>query len=143
MRMNSIVSISLICVALAGVASCGEQSNSDGSAPSARMASQSVKQADLKIVGYGPQGTDAGKAFNVQTSGESALWVKLNHPAAGAGAGIWWGGRKLDSSVSGNVISALVPGQLYENAGRYPLQVRVEGGDPAVSTSNIVYFVVK
>lgn len=144
MRIHGVLSISLLCVTLGGVASCGKTDDSAASIlPASATSGQAELQADLEIVGFGPHGTQPGKAFNVQSSGQSALWLKLNHPAAGSGAAIWWGSHQLDSSVSGDVISAFVPAQLYANAGRYPLLVRVKGGDASGTVSNTVYFVVK
>lgn len=144
MRKKILFPLSFFCVVLVGVVSCGKQDNPVTSAPSASETSVSAGQlqTDLKIVGYGPSGTEAGKTFNAQASGEAALWVKLNHPASGLAPAIWWGNHRLDSVVSGAVISALVPPALYAEAGRYPLQVRVKG-DSSASKSSIVYFVVK
>lgn len=144
MRKRHLFPLSVLCVALAGVVSCGKQNDAATPAPAASQSSVSdgQLQTDLKIVGFGPSGTEAGKAFNAQASGEAALWVKLNHPASGPAAAIWWGNQPLDSAVSGNVISAVVPSALYADAGRYPIQVRVKG-DSSADKSSIVYFVVK
>lgn len=145
MNKKNLFSMSLLCIALTGIVSCDKQDNSTTSVTpaSADSGHGGQQQAELEIVGYGPQGTEAGKSFNAQSSGESALWVKLNHPAAGSKAAIWWGSHRLDSSVSGDVISALVPAELYANAGRVPLQVHVTGGSSPEDKSTIVYFVVK
>lgn len=144
MRNNKMLGSLLLCISVAGVASCGKQDSSTASvqpAPATTVA-DGQQQADLKIVAYGPKGTDSGKSFNTQSSGDSALWVKLNHPNGGSDAAIWWGDHRLNSAVNGTVISAVVPSSFYADAGRYPLQVRAKG-DSLGGKSNIVYFVVK
>lgn len=145
MRNKRLVESLLLCVALAGVAACGKQDNSAATvAPTTATAGvDGQQQRDLKIVAYGPEGTEAAKAFNVQSSGESALWVKLDHPAVGSDAAIWWGDQRLDSSVSGDTITALVPASLYANTGKYPLQIRANNGGSSGTKSSVVYFTVK
>lgn len=145
MRNNKFFKTSILCVALVGVASCGKQDNSTASVPPAPAVAgaNAQQQTNIKIIAYGPEGTETGKSFNVQSSGESALWVKLDHPAVGSEAAIWWGNQRLDSSVSEDTITALVPAKLYTNAGKYSLQVRAHDGNSHEKESNVVYFTVK
>ena len=96
----------------------------------------------LKVVAYAPQNVKAAEGFNVQVSGQSALWIKVDHSVAGSPAAIWWDDRPLDSSVNGDVVSALVPASLYAAPGVYSLQVRL-GTDGQGQRSNVVQLTVK
>lgn len=132
------------CLFVVVLASCGKNDSAVvvPAATSNVMATDPQTQSDIKIVQYGPRQTSAGYAFNAQASGQAALWMQLAHPAMAVDTAIWWGDYRLESAVSGTVISAVVPAERYAIAGRYPLQVRVGSGVTG-KTSNVVYFVVK
>ncbi|CAO3440077.1 hypothetical protein [Azospirillum argentinense] len=71
---------------------------------------------------YGPTVTEAGKPFNPQPDGSSALWLRTSsrlHPGAYA----LLDDIPLTSTVAGNILSALVPRRLIEAPGRRWLQV--------------------
>jgi len=141
MRMKSLFVALPLCLALVAIVSCGKEDKSATATSSTPAAIDQQGQSNFQIVQYGPNESSAGVAFNTQSSGQAALWVKLDHPVSGSNAAIWWGDHRLESTVSGNVASAVVPAELYAVAGKYPLQFRV--GTGTNDKSNIVYFVVK
>lgn len=144
MRIKSLCTTLPICLALVAIVSCNKEDKSATatSSPTALTTIDQQGQSNFQIVQFGPKESDAGVAFNAQSSGQAALWVKLDRPAAGSSAAIWWGDHRLESAVSGNVISAVVPAERYTTVGRYPIQVRV-GSGAKEKRSNVVYFVVK
>jgi hypothetical protein len=144
MRIKSLCTTLPICLVLVAIVSCGKEDKSTTaiSSPPALTAIDQQGQSNFQIVQYGPKESGAGVAFNTQSSGQAALWVELDHPATGSRAAIWWGDHRLESAVSGNVISAVVPAERYTTVGKYPIQVRV-GSGANDKRSNVVYFVVK
>jgi hypothetical protein len=97
--------------------------------------------SNLAIVSWGPNGTRAGVAFNAQPNGVAAFWVNVDREL-GSKAYITLNGFKLNSTVSGKLITAAVPATLYAQPGTYPLNV-VDVIDGKEVTSNSVNFVVK
>ena len=127
------------------IAACsnGNDSTEGAVAPATSSAPTSQLAPDeLKVVGYAPENIKAGQTFNVQASGESALWIKLNHSIAGSSAAIWWDDSRLDGPVNGDVISTMVPANLYAMPGTHSLQVRL-GKDGQGQKSNVVKVTVK
>ena len=101
--------------------------------------SSGPKQVTLK--GYGPMDIQAGKPFNVQPDGLSAIWTDTVDAPKSAVPVL--AGKKLPgSSVNskGSVVSGLVPPELYAKAGSYPLYIL----DQATGKkSNEIMFIVK
>ena len=85
-----------------------------------------------------PGGTEAGRGFQIQPRGDSALSV--HGTGFRRGSAVVLGGRRLETTF-GNAgwITASVPPALYANPGRLELQVV----DPAGRTSNAVLFDVR
>jgi len=89
-------------------------------APSAQPA-PAAQSGALFIVKFGPESTTAGQVFNAQPSGESALWVTAeNIPTKTV---IVFNNTNLKSFVGkdGKLITAIVPKNMYEKPGSYPL----------------------
>ncbi|MEO8839003.1 MAG: hypothetical protein ABI351_09850, partial [Herbaspirillum sp.] len=121
----------------------GNDSTAGAAAPATVSAPTSQSASDeLKVIGYAPERIKAGQAFNVQASGGSALWMKLDHSMTGSPAAIWWDDHRLDGPVNGDVISTMVPASLYATAGTHSLQVRL-GKDGQGRKSNIVKVTVE
>lgn len=78
----------------------------------------------LRILHWGPRDIVAGEAFNVQSNGANALWVRTR--GAPPDTIIEANGRPLESSVQGNgeLVAALVPAQLTSKPGRLVLVLR-------------------
>ncbi|WP_038364557.1 hypothetical protein [Bosea sp. UNC402CLCol] len=74
------------------------------------------------VLAYGPASTRQGALFNVQASGESALWMKLS-AAAGVGASVMLDDQPLKTVVNGAVVTALVPTHQLSKPGRRWLKV--------------------
>jgi GT2 family glycosyltransferase/glycosyltransferase involved in cell wall biosynthesis len=83
-----------------------------------------------------PAGTTAGTAFNPQPGGEAAIVVECSNVTPGTV--VVMGSKMLVSSYGkDNLISALVPRDLYAQAGRVPVQLLNDFGE-----SNTVEFEV-
>lgn len=127
------------------MAACSNGNDSTGGtvAPATSSASASqLAQDELKVIAYAPEKIKVGQPFNVQASGESALWMKLDHSMTGSPAAIWWDDHRLDGPVNGDVISTIVPASLYAAAGTHSLQVRL-GKDGQGRKSNVVKVTVE
>lgn len=76
----------------------------------------------LKIIKFGPKQTFAGQDFNVQPSGKSALWFKVDGSFSRS-MHLRWDDHKLDVRVnpSNRVVSAYIPNYLYNSPGKHSL----------------------
>jgi hypothetical protein len=83
-----------------------------------------------------PASTIAGQAFNAQLDGSAALSV--NAQGALAGTVIIFGGVELDTVYGKDVLTALVPADLYANPGTLEVFLRYQGTE-----SNRLPFVVQ
>ena len=97
--------------------------------------------ASLTVTSWGPNATQAGVPFNVQPDNSAAFWVNVNQNLQ-SDAVMVFHGVKLHSVVSGKLVTAGVPGDLYTQAGTYPLYVAEEVKGKEI-ISNTVYFVVQ
>lgn len=70
---------------------------------------------------FGPDEIKAGQPFNRQPNGESAIWAEAEN--ASPATVFVLNGTELESTVSrdGTVVTAPVPGKLYERPGEYSL----------------------
>ena len=77
---------------------------------------------DLKFPQWGPRMVTAGKPFNVQADGVSALWFGMDgavHPNTMEG---WIGDRKVELAITSHRGGSLaVPADLLAKAGNYPV----------------------
>ena len=76
----------------------------------------------MEIVNFGPNEVSAGKPFNVQPTGESAMWIKASRPV-GPDSKIVIGETRLPTVISGDVLTAVVPVPLYSEAGQKHLTI--------------------
>lgn len=97
--------------------------------------------SNISITSWGPHTTQAGVAFNAQADGEAAFWVNVSQELS-SNATIVFNGVNLKSTISGKLITAIVPVNLYAQAGTYPLYV-VDVIDGKEVKSNSVDFIVK
>jgi hypothetical protein len=74
----------------------------------------------LEVVDFGPQQVRAGEPFNVQANGESAIWVRFNHPTD-PGFRLRLGDTVLETTFEGDVLTAIVPAAATEKPGKLPL----------------------
>jgi hypothetical protein len=120
--MNKFLHVAAVC----GIASalllggCSEKKEASPVPETSQAA-----EANLQITKWGPQSTKVGQGFNVQPSGESALWFEA--PAIGGlhTYEVWFGDTKLEnvSIVQNKGGSALVPSKLLAQAGKYPVYI--------------------
>lgn len=82
-------------------------------------AKQESKSLVLKK--YGPTETRAGQVFNKQPNGESAIWAETEN--ATPTTVFVLNGVTLESApqAEGKAVTAIVPKNLYEKPGEYPL----------------------
>lgn len=78
---------------------------------------------DLTVLNFGPSPINAGKPFNVQPSGKSAIWVKLTNAAPSSYAFLFINGIPIDAAVKGDLVTATVPNNAYANSGNYPMKI--------------------
>ncbi len=82
--------------------------------------------SDLRIRNFGPNHVKAGEVFNRQPGDLSALWVKASRPLV-ADARLFLGTHRLVSNVSGDLITAVVPPELFSHPGTLALAIREPG----------------
>jgi hypothetical protein len=90
--------------------------------PTPQPDEKDVAALDTKIVAFGPSPVLHAQPFNLQPNGESAIWVKLDRPAAQDFFLVLEGSR-LATFVSGDVLTAAVPSKLFSNPGSLQLLV--------------------
>lgn len=109
------------------VAACSPQNDAPppgdkkAAAPAAAPAVAPTPVSAIQVPNWGPRETPAGKGFNVQSNGNSAIWFE----AKGIGTNtveVWLGDTKLEHPVvdpeKGG--SAEVPPALIAKPGKYP-----------------------
>jgi len=69
------------------------------------------------VEGYGPRSTKAGKGFNIQPSGSSAIWLRTRY--ATSATVIIFNGHELETTVGSGVVTAVVPDNLFSKTGEY------------------------
>lgn len=108
------------------------------SAPSAQQGPAQVKEpSPTKLLSLHPDGTAAGKAFNVQKSGNAGLAVKTS--GATPTTVIIFGGEGLVTVFGGHsLLTAEVPRRLYAKPGRYEVYLQDLG-----KRSNTLMFEVR
>jgi hypothetical protein len=76
----------------------------------------------LKILNFGPKQTLSGQDFNLQPSGKSALWFKVNGNISKS-MHLRWDDHELNVSVNFHkrVVSVYIPKQLYKKPGKHTL----------------------
>lgn len=84
---------------------------------------------------FGPREVVAGKRFNVQPNGLSAMWVQLSS-LANTKSSIVFRNSKLKTVVSGNVLTAIVPDELFVQPGEVDIYVVDETFSPSRRTSS-------
>jgi hypothetical protein len=133
-----------LCSALA-LQGCSEESdtNPQASAPqvAATAPSSTNVSSNLRISGFGPTPVRAGVAFNVQPNHQAALWVHVDQPLDGTDAAVYLDGVKLQSYISGNLITAVVPANLYAKAGQYALHVAGSKGKQSYQSGDVQFIV--
>lgn len=91
----------------------------------------------VTITSYGPDKAVAGQPFNKQPSGNSAVWVRVNRSLDGSKAAIYFNGTRLHSSISGNLITAGVPANLYAKPGTYMLHIAGMQGSANLRSNDV------
>ena len=86
------------------------------------MDRKDVAALDTKIVAFGPNPVVHAQPFNQQPNGESAIWVKLDRPAAQDSV-LVLAGEQLATVVSGDLLTAAVPTNLFSSSGSLQLWV--------------------
>jgi hypothetical protein len=132
------------CSALA-LQGCSEESdtNSQASAPQTAVTGPASTNAssNLEISGFGPNPVKAGVPFNVQPDQQAALWVRVDQSLDGSDATVYLDGVKLQSYISGNLITAVVPANLYAKAGQYTLHVAGSKGNQSYQSGDVQFIV--
>jgi peptidoglycan/LPS O-acetylase OafA/YrhL len=125
LRMAAAVAVGCVLVMLIGVGLYGRKpaeilKPKDGLQP--------VEQLGA-IEAFGPKEVVAGKPFNVQGNGLSAMWVQLPS-TANAKSSIVFRNRKLETIVSGKLLTASVPDELFAHPGEAEIYVVDESYSP-------------
>jgi len=85
--------------------------------------------AAFEIEGFGPEKVPAGRPFNAQADGSSAIWVRISRWAE-PGLALSLGGEVLATVLDGRVLTAVVPPALTERPGPLPLLAVGPDGSP-------------
>lgn len=99
------------------------------------------KHYTLRIIDFGPKQTLAGKLFNIQANGKSAVWFKTKGILT-KNVNLKWDELTLKAKVNfeKRLVSAQIPGELFEKEGRHILFL-IDKKD--FNSSNKVVFNVK
>lgn len=87
-----------------GATGCSDSSNTAKVAPV-------VEVSQIEVSKWGPHGTTAGQAFNIQPNGASAIWFESTWTGTIDNLEVWFGDQKLGEvgMTSGKGMSAIIP----------------------------------
>jgi hypothetical protein len=124
---------------------CSQEGGRGAYAARDSKAQISAQQASApNVLDYGPRQVTAGQVFNQQPNGSSAIWLKLDQSMEGTDAVISIDGISLQTSISGDVVTALVPPSLTAVLGDHRLVVSRTGpGGEKVRSDGSSLVVVK
>ena len=112
MRLPHVCSAVLLGAALVAVTGCGDKPADAPAQKPAAAPQGAAAAAEVKVEDWGPRETSAGKPFNVQPNGKSALWIKVTGLNTSAGVKLFFGDALLeDVHVATNVVTASLPAQ--------------------------------
>ncbi len=143
--MGRVVACGIGTVVALSLAGCGRHSVSAAGSSSVQQATATTNAtapSALKITSWGPDSTRAGQVFNKQPNGSAALWIRVNQSLAGDEAAIEFNGVLLQGNISGDLVTTVVPVDLYAKPGAYKVHVIVRKGGQS-SQSNAVTFTVQ
>lgn len=90
-----------------------------------------------KILNFGPVSVKSGQDFNIQTNGESAIWLKINKSSNSLVVKI--DDISIKPFIKDELLTCNVPKKLYQKPGEHKIYLKDESTG---LTSNIVIFTV-
>lgn len=142
----SATSRTIACALAAGLllAACSKQPTNEGTANAVpgSAAAMGALQGSLKITSWGPESTKAGEVFNKQPNGSAALWFHVSQSLTAYVAVVEFNGVMLQGIVSGDLVTAGVPPNLYAKPADYKVRVIAHKGGQSIQ-SNEVQFIVR
>lgn len=107
------------------------QSAIDGTAPVASSAPATPANAAPQLVNWGPQGTPAGTAFQVQADGGSGMFFEFDSELPAAPTAVTFNGTPLGGLVAeGKVVTGTVPAASLATPGTYEIVIVMPEGGP-------------
>lgn len=100
-----------------------------------------MASSPLGITSWGPDHTKAGTAFNVQPDGSASLWIRVNRSLEGYEAAVDFNGTLLQGNISGNLVTAGIPADLYATPGKYTVQLLARKGNDSVKSNGVTFTV--
>ena len=95
------------------------------------------KENQAILYGYGPAEISAGKDFNLQPDGASAIWVNVDNAIETTQVVINENILKSTVSHEGSLITLAIPKSLYETKGHYKMYLL---DSSSKDKSNEIYF---
>jgi len=140
--MNKLVARVLASVVIVFLAGCSNKGSEQVTAAGGQVAvSSEAQQGDLKIMNWGPQNTKVGAMFNAQPDGNASFWVHANRPLEGSDAVLVLNGVQLRSAISGSLITASVPANLYARPGEFKLHIAMHSGERPTQSNDVKFIV--
>jgi hypothetical protein len=140
--MNKLAARALASIVVVFLAGCSNKGSEQVTAAGGQVAvSSKTEQADLKIVNWGPQNTKVGVMFNAQPDGNASFWVHANRSLEGSDAVLILNGVQLKSAISGSLITASVPSNLYGRPGEYELHIAMHSGGRSTHSDDVKFIV--
>jgi len=90
-----------------------------------------------KIISFGPVSVKSGQDFNIQTNGDSAIWLKINKNTNSLVVKI--DDRSIKPFIKDDLLTCNVPKELYQKSGEHKIYLKDESTG---LTSNVVIFTV-
>lgn len=78
----------------------------------------------LKILNWGPRGTTKYAVPNIQPDGSAGLWIQLSSDPGLGDVIVYFNGLPLATNFSDRIITALIPAELFDDAGAKTVHVR-------------------
>lgn len=90
-----------------------------------------------KIINFGPVSVKSGQDFNIQTNGESAIWLQTTGNINSAV--VKFDEKTLKPFFNDNLLTCNIPKEFYQKPGEHKIYLKDESTG---LTSNVVIFTV-
>ncbi len=90
-----------------------------------------------KIINFGPVSVKSGQDFNIQTNGESAIWIKTN--GKNNSLIVKFNEKTIKPFCKDDLMTCNIPKEFYKEPGEHKIYLKDESTG---LTSNIVIFTV-
>lgn len=138
--------VTLLCVLLGCSKEGGRRAypSLQDNQPGQASAPASVSSPEsIRILDFGPKAVPAGKPFNLQSDGRSAMWFKVDKAIDGQIVVLRFDGHSLRPVVRGSTITAEIPPGWTGSSRQIPITIEIVPTAGGIVVSNEITFQVQ